>query len=119
MLDVGCGGGILAESMAQAGARVTGIDLAEKSLTVAKLHGLESGVAVDYQAISAEDLAQQRPAQFDIITCMEMLEHVPDPASIVHACATLVKPDGWVRSEEHTSELQSLMRTSYAVFCLK
>src|SRR3546814_11631400 len=96
MLDVGCGGGILAESMAQAGARVTGIDLAEKSLTVAKLHGLESGVAVDYQAISAEDLAQQRPAQFDIITCMEMLEHVPDPASIVHACATLVKPDGWV-----------------------
>src|SRR3546814_7906292 len=96
ILDVGCGGGILAESMAQAGARVTGIDLAEKSLTVAKLHGLESGVAVYYQAISAEDLAQQRPAPFDLITCMAMLEHVPDPASIVHACSTLVKPDGWV-----------------------
>lgn len=96
ILDVGCGGGILAESMAQAGAQVTGIDLAEKSLTVAKLHGLESGVAVDYQAISAEDLAGQSPAQFDVVTCMEMLEHVPDPASIVQACATLVKPGGWV-----------------------
>lgn len=96
ILDVGCGGGILAESMAVAGAQVTGIDLAEKSLTVAKLHGLESGVTVDYQAISAEQFADQNPSQFDIVTCMEMLEHVPDPGSIVAACAKLVKPDGWV-----------------------
>jgi 2-polyprenyl-6-hydroxyphenyl methylase/3-demethylubiquinone-9 3-methyltransferase len=96
VLDVGCGGGILAESMALLGAKVTGIDLAEKSLTVARLHGLESGVAVNYQAISAEDMAVSHPAQFDVVTCMEMLEHVPDPASIVQACATLVKPGGWV-----------------------
>lgn len=95
-LDVGCGGGILAESMAKLGANVTGIDLAEKSLTVARLHGLESGIAVNYQAISAEDMAASHPAQFDVVTCMEMLEHVPDPASIVQACATLVKPGGWV-----------------------
>ena len=96
VLDVGCGGGILAESMAVAGARVTGIDLAEKSLKVAKLHGLESGVAVDYQAISAEDMAAAHPGKFDVVTCMEMLEHVPDPASIVRACGQLVKPGGWV-----------------------
>src|SRR5690606_7355463 len=96
VLDVGCGGGILAESLASSGAQVTGIDLAEKSLKVAKLHGLESGIAVDYQAISAEDLASSQPGQFDVVTCMEMLEHVPDPASIVRACATLVKPGGWV-----------------------
>lgn len=96
ILDVGCGGGILAESMASAGADVTGIDLAHKSLTVARLHGLESGIKVDYREISAEDLAAQHPARYDIVTCMEMLEHVPDPASIVSACATLVKPGGWV-----------------------
>ncbi|HUH60827.1 MAG TPA: bifunctional 2-polyprenyl-6-hydroxyphenol methylase/3-demethylubiquinol 3-O-methyltransferase UbiG [Candidimonas sp.] len=96
VLDVGCGGGILAESMAKLGAKVTGIDLAEKSLTVARLHGLESGITVNYQAISAEDMAASHPAQFDVVTCMEMLEHVPDPASIVRACATLVKPGGWV-----------------------
>lgn len=96
VLDVGCGGGILAESMAKAGAQVTGIDLAEKSLTVARLHGLESGVPVTYQAISAEQMASEHAGQFDIVTCMEMLEHVPDPASIVQACATLVKPGGWV-----------------------
>lgn len=96
VLDVGCGGGILAESMAKAGAQVTGIDLAEKSLTVARLHGLESGVPVDYQTISAEQMASENPGQFDIVTCMEMLEHVPDPGSIVQACATLVKPGGWV-----------------------
>ncbi len=96
VLDVGCGGGILSESMAQEGARVTGIDLAEKSLKVARLHGLESGIAVDYQLISAEDMAQRHPGRFDIVTCMEMLEHVPDPGSIVRACATLVKPGGWV-----------------------
>lgn len=96
VLDVGCGGGILSESMAVAGATVTGIDLAEKSLQVAKLHGLETGVKVDYQAIAVETLAEQRPGSFDVVTCMEMLEHVPDPGSIVRACSTLVKRGGWV-----------------------
>jgi len=96
VLDVGCGGGILAESLAKSGGNVTGIDLAHKSLQVAKLHGLESGVKVNYEAISAEDIAARQPASFDVVTCMEMLEHVPDPASIVQACATLVKPGGWV-----------------------
>jgi len=96
VLDVGCGGGILAESMARQGAQVTGIDLAEKPLAVARLHGLESGVPVAYQLISAEDLAQQMPGHFDIITCMEMLEHVPDPSAIVQACTQLVKPGGRV-----------------------
>lgn len=96
VLDVGCGGGILAEAMANRGAQVTGIDLAEKSLKVAKLHLLESGVSVQYQRITVEALAEQQPASFDTITCMEMLEHVPEPASIVRACATLVKPGGWV-----------------------
>lgn len=96
IVDVGCGGGILAESMAKAGAKVTGIDLAERSLKIARLHGLESGVAVDYKTISAEQLASESPGQFDVVTCMEMLEHVPDPGSIVQACATLVKPGGWV-----------------------
>jgi 2-polyprenyl-6-hydroxyphenyl methylase/3-demethylubiquinone-9 3-methyltransferase len=96
IIDIGCGGGILSESMAVAGATVTGIDLAEKSLQVARLHGLESGVPVTYQNISAEDMALAHPGQFDVVTCMEMLEHVPDPGSIVRACATLVKPGGWV-----------------------
>lgn len=96
VLDVGCGGGILAESMAGRGAAVTGIDLAEKSLKVAKLHLLESGAKVDYQLIPVETLATERPASFDIVTCMEMLEHVPDPESVVRACAELVKPGGWV-----------------------
>ncbi len=96
ILDVGCGGGILSESMAQEGAEVTGIDLADKSLKVARLHGLESGIKVDYQLISAEEMAVRHPGQFDIVTCMEMLEHVPDPGSIVQACAKLVKPGGWV-----------------------
>jgi len=96
VLDVGCGGGILAESMASSGADVTGIDLADKSLKVARLHGLESGVPVTYQSISAEDMAAKHPGQFDVVTCMEMLEHVPDPGSIVQACSTLVKPGGWV-----------------------
>jgi len=96
VLDVGCGGGILSESMAVAGATVTGIDLAEKSLQVARLHGLETGVKVDYQAIAVETLAERRPGSFDVVTCMEMLEHVPDPGSIVRACSTLVKPGGWV-----------------------
>ena len=96
VLDVGCGGGILSESMSAAGAEVTGIDLAERSLKIARLHSLESGVPVSYQAISAEQMAAEHPQQFDVVTCMEMLEHVPDPASIVRACAELVKPDGWV-----------------------
>jgi len=96
VLDVGCGGGILAEGMARAGAKVTGIDLADKSLRVAKLHGLESGVPVTYRNISAEDIALEQPQTFDVVTCMEMLEHVPDPGSIVRACSTLVKPGGWV-----------------------
>ena len=96
VLDVGCGGGILAEGMARAGAKVTGIDLADKSLRVAKLHGLESGVPVTYRNISAEDMALEQPQTFDVVTCMEMLEHVPDPGSIVRACSTLVKPGGWV-----------------------
>lgn len=96
VIDIGCGGGILAESVAVAGATVTGIDLAEKSLKVARLHGLESGVPVTYRNVSAEDMAAEHPSQFDIVTCMEMLEHVPDPGSIIRACSTLVKPGGWV-----------------------
>jgi 2-polyprenyl-6-hydroxyphenyl methylase/3-demethylubiquinone-9 3-methyltransferase len=96
VLDIGCGGGILSESMARLGAEVTGIDLADKPLKVAQLHALDAGISVDYQAIAAEDLAQMAPASFDVVTCMEMLEHVPDPASTVQACATLVKPGGKV-----------------------
>ena len=96
VLDVGCGGGILAEAMAVRGAAVTGIDLAEKSLKVARLHLLETGTAVDYRCITVEALAEAQPASFDTVTCMEMLEHVPDPASVVRASAALVKPGGWV-----------------------
>ena len=94
VLDVGCGGGILTEAMANAGARVTGIDLSDKALGVARLHRLESGVAVDYRLVAAEALAAEMPARFEVVTCMEMLEHVPDPAAIVAACATLAKPGG-------------------------
>jgi 2-polyprenyl-6-hydroxyphenyl methylase/3-demethylubiquinone-9 3-methyltransferase len=96
VLDVGCGGGILSESMAAKGAHVTGIDLGEKALNVAKLHSLETGIAVDYQYISVEELAEIKPGAYDVITCLEMLEHVPNPASIVQACAKLVKPGGHV-----------------------
>jgi len=96
VVDVGCGGGILSESMAVQGAQVTGIDLAEKPLKVAKLHQLESGVQVDYRLIAAEDLAAAEPESFDVVTCMEMLEHVPDPLSVMTACARMVKPNGWV-----------------------
>ena len=96
VLDVGCGGGILSESMAEKGAEITGIDLGEKALKVAQLHQLESGTQVDYRLISAEDLATQQPASFDVVTCMEMLEHVPDPEAVVRACAQLVKPGGSV-----------------------
>jgi len=96
VIDIGCGGGILSESMARKGATVTGIDLSEKALKVADLHSLESGVAVRYKLIAAEEMAEQEAGQYDVVTCMEMLEHVPDPLSIVRAAATLVKPGGQV-----------------------
>ena len=96
VLDVGCGGGILAEAMAQRGAQVTGIDLSDKALKVAQLHLHESRLAIDYQQIEAEKLAEARPAHFDVVTCMELLEHVPDPAAMVAACAKLVTPGGQV-----------------------
>jgi 2-polyprenyl-6-hydroxyphenyl methylase/3-demethylubiquinone-9 3-methyltransferase len=96
VVDVGCGGGILSESMAQRGAEVTGIDLGEKALKVAQLHKLESGAEVDYRLVSVEALAAELPESFDVVTCMEMLEHVPDPEAIVTACARLVKPGGRV-----------------------
>lgn len=96
VVDIGCGGGILAEAMAKAGAHVTGLDMAEASLEIAKLHGLESGVAVDYHCIPAEVFAEEHAGQYDVVTCLEMLEHVPDPASIIAACAKLVKPGGHV-----------------------
>ncbi|MCG7870872.1 MAG: bifunctional 2-polyprenyl-6-hydroxyphenol methylase/3-demethylubiquinol 3-O-methyltransferase UbiG [Candidatus Thiodiazotropha lotti] len=94
VLDVGCGGGILSESLAACGAKVTGIDMGEAPLQVARLHLLESGLEVNYERIPVERLAEERPASFDLITCMEMLEHVPDPASVVSACAKLVRPGG-------------------------
>ena len=97
VLDVGCGGGILADAMARKGADVLGIDLSVKALRVAQLHALEASTPrVEYREISTEDLAAEQPGSFDVVTCMEMLEHVPDPASIVQACSTLVKPGGWV-----------------------
>jgi 2-polyprenyl-6-hydroxyphenyl methylase/3-demethylubiquinone-9 3-methyltransferase len=96
-LDVGCGGGILSDAMARKGAQVTGIDLSTKALKVAQLHALEAQTPnVQYREISAEAFATEKPASFDVVTCMEMLEHVPDPASVVRACATLVKPGGWM-----------------------
>ena len=96
VIDVGCGGGILAESMAARGALVTGIDLGQAPLEVARLHLLESGQQVDYRRISAEEIAAEMPGRFDVVTCMEMLEHVPDPASVIKACAALVRPGGQV-----------------------
>jgi 2-polyprenyl-6-hydroxyphenyl methylase/3-demethylubiquinone-9 3-methyltransferase len=97
VVDIGCGGGILADAMARRGAEVLGIDLATKSLRVAQLHALEAETAnVTYREVSAEALAAEQPGAFDAVTCMEMLEHVPDPSSIVRACATLVRPGGWV-----------------------
>lgn len=96
VLDVGCGGGILSESMAHRGAKVTGIDLGEAPLAVARLHAEERGVNVDYQHISVEAMAVQQPGLYDVVTCMEMLEHVPDPASIIRACSALVRPGGYV-----------------------
>lgn len=96
VLDVGCGGGILSEAMAKRGAKVTGIDMGEAPLSVARLHLLESELNIDYQKISAESLSEETPERFDIVTCMEMLEHVPDPGSTIAACSQLVKPGGWV-----------------------
>ena len=97
VVDIGCGGGILSDSMARRGAKVLGIDLARKALRVAQLHALEAGTAgVEYREVSAEALAGEAPGRFDVVTCMEMLEHVPDPASVVRACGELVKPGGWV-----------------------
>lgn len=96
VVDIGCGGGILSDSMSAEGAKVIGIDMGEAPLSVAKLHQLESGQSVDYQQITAEELAEKMPASFDVVTCMEMIEHVPDPSSVVAACAKLVKPDGHV-----------------------
>ncbi|UVW34501.1 bifunctional 2-polyprenyl-6-hydroxyphenol methylase/3-demethylubiquinol 3-O-methyltransferase UbiG [SAR92 clade bacterium H455] len=94
VLDVGCGGGILCEAMAQRGAHVTGIDMGEAPLAVGELHKLESGVEVDYQKSTAEDFAQSHGEEFDVVTCLEMLEHVPDPSSVVRACAAMTKPGG-------------------------
>ncbi len=96
VLDVGCGGGILSESMAAMGAKVTGIDLGEKALKVAQLHSLESGINVDYQRVAVEKFAGDNPEKFDVVTCLEMLEHVPDPSSVIKACAMLVKTGGHV-----------------------
>lgn len=96
VLDVGCGGGILSESMAHEGAEVTGIDMGDANLTIAKMHLFESGEKVNYQKITVEELAEQKAGHYDVVTCMEMLEHVPDPGSIINACKKLVKPDGHV-----------------------
>lgn len=110
VLDIGCGGGILADSMARKGADVLGIDLAGKALKVAQLHALEAGTrGVKYREISAEALAAEQPGSFDVVTCMEMLEHVPQPASVIQACATLVKPGGWVFFSTINRSLKSFL----------
>ncbi|MEJ8851039.1 bifunctional 2-polyprenyl-6-hydroxyphenol methylase/3-demethylubiquinol 3-O-methyltransferase UbiG [Variovorax rhizosphaerae] len=110
VLDVGCGGGILADSMARKGADVLGIDLATKALKVAQLHALEAGTRnVKYREVSAEAIAAEAPGAFDVVTCMEMLEHVPDPASVVRSCATLVKPGGWVFFSTINRNLKAFM----------
>ena len=110
VIDIGCGGGILADAMARAGATVTGIDLAGKALKVAQLHALEAETPnISYREISAEAMAQEAPGSFDTVTCMEMLEHVPDPSSVVRACAQLVKPGGWVFFSTLNRNLKSFM----------
>jgi 2-polyprenyl-6-hydroxyphenyl methylase/3-demethylubiquinone-9 3-methyltransferase len=109
-LDVGCGGGILADSMARRGANVLGIDLSTKPLKVATLHAMEAGTEnIEYREVAVEALAAERPASFDVVTCMEMLEHVPDPASVVRACADLAKPGGWVFFSTLNRNLKSFM----------
>ena len=120
VIDIGCGGGILAESMAARGAQVTGVDLSEKALGVARLHLYESGQTVDYRLISAEEMARDNPESFDVVTCMEMLEHVPDPASTIRACAALVKPGGKVFFSTLNRNLKSyLMAVVGAEYLLK
>ncbi|MCC4831927.1 bifunctional 2-polyprenyl-6-hydroxyphenol methylase/3-demethylubiquinol 3-O-methyltransferase UbiG [Shewanella sp. 10N.7] len=96
VVDIGCGGGILSESMAKIGAKVTGLDMGEAQIEVAKLHALETGVTVDYDTMTAEEHAVVNPAKYDVVTCMEMLEHVPDPLSVIQACCDMVKPEGYV-----------------------
>lgn len=120
VLDVGCGGGILADSMARRGAEVVGIDLSGKALKIAQLHAMEADTThLNYQEISAEDMAAEQPGSFDMVTCMEMLEHVPDPASVVAACTTLVKPGGWVFfSTIHRSSKAFLMAVVGAEYLL-
>lgn len=118
--DVGCGGGILAESMAARGAQVVGVDMAGAALSVAKLHTVESGVVLDYRQMTAEQLAAAEPDTFDVVTCMELLEHVPDPASLVAACATLVKPGGHVFFSTLNRNLKSyLLAVAAAEYLLK
>lgn len=115
VLDVGCGGGILADSMARKGAVVTGIDLATKSLRVAQLHALEAETPrIRYEEVAVETLAERLPASFDVVTCMEMLEHVPDPESVVRACAELVKPGGWVFFSTLNRNVQSFAQAIVA-----
>ncbi|MEG0224051.1 MAG: bifunctional 2-polyprenyl-6-hydroxyphenol methylase/3-demethylubiquinol 3-O-methyltransferase UbiG [Comamonas sp.] len=115
VLDVGCGGGILADSMARKGAVVTGIDLATKSLRVAQLHALEAETPrIRYEEVAVEALAERQPASFDVVTCMEMLEHVPDPESVVKACAELVKPGGWVFFSTLNRNVQSFAQAIVA-----
>jgi len=96
VVDIGCGGGVLSEAMARLGSEVIGIDLAEQAIETARLHGLESGSTVNYQFVSSAEMAEQKPSHFDVVTCMELLEHVPDPAQIVADCSNLVKPGGWL-----------------------
>ena len=109
VLDIGCGGGILSEAMAAKKAQVTGIDMAELSLDVARMHLHETGLEVDYQLITAEQMATEQPHQYDVVTCMELLEHVPDPASIIRAAATLVKPDGCIVLSTLNRNVKSFM----------
>jgi 2-polyprenyl-6-hydroxyphenyl methylase/3-demethylubiquinone-9 3-methyltransferase len=120
VLDVGCGGGILADSLARSGAKATGIDLSTKVLRIAQLHAMDAETEnVQYREISAEAMAAEQPAAFDVVTCMEMLEHVPDPASVVQACATLVKPGGWVffstLNRNPMSFLQAIIGAEYVL----
>ena len=111
VVDVGCGGGILADAMARRGARVLGVDLADRSLKVARLHALEAGTPrIEYRLVPAEELAAQEPGSRDVVTCMEMLEHVPDPAAIVRACADLLKPGGWAFSPPSAARPRPLPR---------